>query len=358
MNFITYRPLLTSALAAFLLSYFLIRLGVPMAKKFGLVDRPDDRKQHVGNVPVIGGIAVAMGACIALILSQKLVAISTLTIYIFVGSTMMLILGIIDDLYQCSWRWRLLFQVVISVIVLKVTGLNIHDILGFDLTSVPGLSLGFTLLAIVGMTNAINLLDGIDGLAGGITLIAIANIFLFSSPPISLIGGAHLVILAAGLLAFLYANILGGGKIKVFLGDSGSYMLGFMIALSLINFSEGANPTLSHSSVLWCVAIPILDTAGVMLRRLADGHSPFYPDHRHLHHLLIKRGMSPKAALLSILCFASILSVSGMIIEHHLPKWSLPIFVLLALAYVSITWRQFGPSRPMLPISSKDIKDM
>jgi len=329
-----------------------------MAKKFGLVDRPDNRKQHDGDIPVIGGIAVAMSAFIAFILFQKLSGISILTIYILVGSTMLLILGIIDDLHQCNWRWRLLFQLVISVIVLKVTGLSIHNVLGFDLTSVPGLSLGFTLLTIVGMTNAINLLDGIDGLAGGITLIAIADIFLFSSPPISLIGGAHLVILAAGLLPFLYANISGGKKIKVFLGDSGSYMLGFMVALSLINLSVGKNPTLSHSSVLWCVAVPILDTTGVILRRLRDGRSPFYPDHGHLHHLLIKKGMSSRVALSSILCFAVILSISGMIIEQYLPKWSIPIFILLALAYVSITQRQFVLLGPMLLTSSIDKKDM
>jgi UDP-GlcNAc:undecaprenyl-phosphate GlcNAc-1-phosphate transferase len=244
-------PLLISILCAFTGSLIVLRSISPLARKFGLVDDPDERKRHTGSIPITGGIAITVGALGAFFVFQQLntatATATTIRSYILLGGTLMLILGIIDDLNHCSWRKRLLGQIVISAATLKLTGLSVHTIVGFDLTSIPGLSFGFTLLAIIGLTNAFNLIDGIDGLAGSIALIAIADLFVFSAPNVVLADSADLVLIAAALLPYLYANAFGRKEAKVFLGDSGSYMLGFVIAMNLINSSQGANPTLSTS---------------------------------------------------------------------------------------------------------------
>lgn len=333
METTTLTPLVISTLCAFGVSLFVLKLISPMASKFGLLDHPDDRKQHTGSIPVTGGIAITTGVLVAFIVFQQFATTNIASSYILMGGTLMLILGMIDDLNHISWRKRVLGQIVISVVTLKFTGLSVHTIVGFDLTSIPGLSLGFALLAIIGLTNAFNLIDGIDGLAGGIALITIANVFIFSKPNIVLADGAYLVLIGAALLPYLYANVLGRRKAKVFLGDSGSYMLGFVLAMSLINFSEGANPTLSTSSVLWCAALPILDTIGVMLRRLRNGQSPFQPDRRHLHHLLMKKGMSSRVALAWLIGIAAILSIGGLLIERYLQSRSILLFIALILVY-------------------------
>jgi len=344
MNFATLTPLLISMLCAFAASLLVLKSVSPLASQLGLLDHPDDRKQHLGSVPLTGGIAITAGALIAFVTFQQLATTTTTTTtYILLGGALMLILGMIDDVNHFSWRKRLLGQILISVITLKITGLSVHTIVGFDLTSIPGLSLGFTLLAIIGLTNAFNLIDGIDGLAGGTVLITIANLFIFSTPNVALANGAYLVLISAALLPYLYANVLGRKEAKVFLGDSGSYMLGFVIAMSLINFSQGTNPTLSTSSVLWCAALPILDTIGVMLRRLSNGQSPFQPDRRHLHHLLMNKGMSSRAALSWLIGIAATLSIGGLLIERYLPALSTPLFIALILVYTKVACSRLDP---------------
>ena len=336
MNLATLTPLLISVLCALAGSLVVLKSATPLATRIGLLDHPDDRKQHVGSIPLTGGIAITAGALFAFMIFKQLATTTTTTGYVLIGGALMLVLGVVDDVNHFSWRKRLLGQLVISVLTLKLTGLSVHTIAGFELTAVPGLSLGFTLLAIIGLPNAFNLIDGIDGLAGGIALITMANLFIFSSPNVALVDGAYLVLIAAALLPYLYANLLGKKESKVFLGDSGSYMLGFVIALSMINFSEGVNPTLSTSSVLWCAALPILDTIGVMLRRLRNGQSPFQPDRRHLHHLLMNKGMSSKIALSWLIGIAAILSIGGLLIERYLPSLSIPLFIALILVYTKV----------------------
>lgn len=336
--------LLISMLCALAGTLLVLKLGTPLANKMGLLDHPDDRKQHAGSIPLTGGIAITAGVLFAFVIFQQIATTTAANIgYILMGGMLMLVLGVASDVTHYSWRKRLVGQLVISVLTLKLTGLSVHEIAGFDLTAVPGLSLGFTLLAIIGLTNAFNLIDGIDGLTGGIALITIANVFLFSTPKVTLADGAYLALIAAALLPYLHANVFGKKECKVFLGDSGSYMLGFVIALSLINFSENANPTLSPSSVLWCAALPILDTIGVMLRRLRNGRSPFQPDRCHLHHLLMKKGMSSKVALSWLIGIAAILSFGGLLIERYLPSLSIALFIALVLVYTEVSCNRLDP---------------
>ena len=222
MNLATLTPLLISMLCALAGSLLVLKSVTPLANRMGLLDHPDDRKQHVGSIPLTGGIAITAGALFAFVIFQQIATTTTTTSYILMGGALMLVLGMIDDVNHFSWRKRLLGQLVISVLTLKLTGLSVHTIVGLDLTAVPGLSLGFTLLAIIGLTNAFNLIDGIDGLAGGIALITIANLFIFSSPNVALADGTYLVLIAAALLPYLHANLLGRTESKVFLGDSGT----------------------------------------------------------------------------------------------------------------------------------------
>lgn len=335
--------LIVASMCAFVTSLLALRALSPLATRIGLLDRPNGRKQHVGLVPMTGGLAIAAGWLVSFLVYQQFTTNNNTGRYILIGSMLMLIIGIINDRRNVPWRTRLIAQIIVALIIIELTGLRIHHVLGFDLTSVRGISLGFTVLAIIGLTNAFNLIDGIDGLTGSITLITIANIFAFSTQIIPLAESAQFFLIAGSIFPYLYLNVLGSPKNKVFLGDSGSYMLGFMISISLINFAQGSLPTLSTSSVLWCAALPILDTIGVMLYRLRKGRSPFQPDRLHLHHVLLEKGMSSQIALAWLIGIATILSIVGLLIELHLPNLSAPLFLVVLLLYATTIRRRLNP---------------
>jgi undecaprenyl-phosphate alpha-N-acetylglucosaminyl 1-phosphatetransferase len=315
----------------------LISIGVLLvmfrpASRIGLVDSPVGRKQHVGTIPLTGGISIAAGVLVSVGIHRYPTNFWSDENLSFLLATALLILGMLDDMKNLSWRQRLIGQVVVSTISVSLLGLYVHHIGEVTLTNVPGLSICFTVLAIVGLTNAFNLIDGVDGLCGSFAILSIINIFLFSGFKLTVDESAKLILVITATLPYLVFNLFVGKNLKVFLGDSGSYFLGFIVAMSLLKNSQGINPTLSYSSVLWCSALPVIETIGTMLRRLYDGKSPFHPDRRHLHYLLISRGVSPRLTLSLLIGAGVMLSILGLAIEWYSPKLSVPLFLLTLIS--------------------------
>lgn len=318
-------------LVAFLVSLIAIKVLVPIAHKVGLVDHPDKRKTHQGAIPLVGGIAIGSGLLLAVF---TLTPASPKVLALLNAATLLLIIGAIDDFRPIGVKVRITAQVIASVIVIVYTDLQIHNLgnlFGMGDIELGWLSLPVTIIAVIGITNAFNLIDGIDGLAGSLTLVAIVGILIFQFSNGLAKNLEYILLLSAALLPYLYYNLK--TESKVFMGDSGSTFIGFIIAWTLINLSQGAPQTISTTSVLWCVAIPLIDTIGVMSRRLLKGQSPFKPDRGHLHHILIRVGLSSRGALIALICFSSTLLLIGVLTELLAPTLSFTAFIAVFFLY-------------------------
>ncbi|MBT2145155.1 MULTISPECIES: undecaprenyl/decaprenyl-phosphate alpha-N-acetylglucosaminyl 1-phosphate transferase [unclassified Rhodanobacter] len=295
----------TSALAIVVLRRFAVSLG--------LVDHPDQRKQHIGDVPLVGGLAIFMGVAAGAAGHGQFQEFEM----VLLGTAAVLVmLGALDDRFDLSVRDRLLIQTIVILTVIASTGVYIHTLgtlfghkVALGWTGVP-----LTVIAVIGLVNAFNMMDGIDGLAGSLELVSIAAIILFADPTPLHGVIALLALLAAASLPYLVANqgFMGG---KIFLGDAGSMLIGYLLAWALIRMSQIPQTQLSPVNVLWCVALPVFDTFAVMYRRMRQGRSPFKPDRGHIHHILLGTGLGPRTTLAALVALASSLALIGAFIS-------------------------------------------
>lgn len=317
----------------FIAAFVSIRFLTPISRKIGLVDKPDHRKLHEGAVPLIGGISVffayVLVTLIAFPITDKLASL-------LLGSALVFVLGVWDDMRPISVRVRLLIQVFACGIVYIGTDLSITKlgvVVPFGAVELSVFAPFFTVMAVIGLMNAYNFMDGIDGLSGTLALVAIVGILAFESQGGSIRFLSYLVFLAIALIPYLIHN-LGLVKNKVFLGDAGSMFVGFTIAWTLINQTQVGTTSMSPTAALWCVAVPVIDTLGVMIRRVRKGQSPFLPDRDHLHHILMRAGFSSRGALIIITGFATSILSLGMVLERVLPTYSFYGFLFCVLVYV------------------------
>lgn len=317
--------------------------GIVAMRRFalalGLVDRPDQRKQHLGEVPLVGGLAIFTGmlagaVCYGVFDGFERSLLGT--------AAVLALLGALDDRFGLSVRDRLLIQTIAILTVIASTGVYIHTlghIFGHDVV-LGWLGVPMTVLAVIGLVNAFNMMDGIDGLAGSLTLVSIAAVILFASPT-PLRGVIMLLaLLAAATLPYLVVNLgfVGG---KVFLGDAGSTLIGYLLAWVLIRLSQMPETHLSPVDVLWCVALPVLDTLAVMYRRMRAGQSPFKPDRGHIHHILQGAGLGPRATLAALVVLAVGLASLGAIVSGvaHSAGVNLAVFCLILGVYMTTVMR-------------------
>lgn len=322
------------ALAVTLIAIFSMR---PWARKVGLVDRPNERKHHKGSVPLIGGICFFLGTLVGL---SYLGYLDGFVMSLMMGSALMVAAGVADDICDVSVRTRILVEAAIIGLVILSSGIYI-DSLGEVLPGVS-LSLGLlgvpvTIIALIGLINAFNMLDGIDGLAASVAMVAICAILVYGDAGWSVPGVALLLpVLFAALVPYLCVNLGWPDGRKVFMGDAGSTLIGFMIGWSIIYLShpQAGGGHLAPADVLWCVAVPVLDTFGVMYRRIRQGRSPFSADRQHIHHLLIDAGLSPRRALLAIVLLSTSLAALGYLLRGAPPLLNVGMFAMVAAAYV------------------------
>ena len=309
-----------------------IKILRPIALDINLVDIPDDRKQHDGNVPLVGGLSIYFGLMIAIYITQPL---PDNLFYLLMTASLILLIGLLDDLKDLGIWPRILVQIISCVLLLLFTDTYITSLgspFGSNEIELGKLAIPFTIFAVIGLVNAFNMSDGIDGLAGSLAIVTITGIILFDAvtknPP--LLG--FLLMFSAALLPYLFTNLISAQKI--FLGDAGSLLIGFILAWILIFLSQGHSRSMAPTSVLWCVAVPVIDTFTVCFQRIRIGKSPLSADRQHFHHLLLDAGFSPKKALLIILFCAFSLLALGLILQRVLPSASLSIFLLITLVYI------------------------
>ncbi len=292
----------------------------PAAIEYGLVDHPDQRKQHKGEIPLIGGVCIFLGVW-ATLLVPGVDQPSNLYIYLVI----LLLTGVADDYLGLSIGSRVLIQFLVALAV--CVGDNhlityIGDILGIGGIGTSIFAVPLTVLAIVTAVNAFNMIDGIDGLAGSLAIVT-----FLSLGAIFYIYGLHeeLIICMAftgALIPFLFSNFpLRPFVQKIFLGDAGSILIGFCIVWLLIDGSQPSNPAQPESrafypvTAMWLVGVPLLDLMSVSIRRMLMGKSPLKGDRSHIHHILQDKGFNSRTCLLICVALELLLSLIGITFE-------------------------------------------
>lgn len=301
---------LLAVVATFLVTSALILLLRPIATAIGLVDVPGGRKNHGAAIPLVGGLCMSVGlGCGAALLEQP-----PFWTPIMVGIYLLVLVGTIDDYFDLPPSVRLAVQSGVALLVVIASGICVTTLgepLFFAVPLGP-LAVPFTLLFIMTLINALNMADGIDGLAGGLALVALVSLALLGvgSDIFSLT-----LLLIAAVAAFLLFNVplRFVRPLRTFMGDAGSTFLGFAIGTVGVALSQGDVPRLSPVTGLWLVAIPVFELFSSIVRRTQDGRSPLAPDHDHLHHVLMKNGLSRSATLGLILGLAAACACVGIV---------------------------------------------
>jgi UDP-GlcNAc:undecaprenyl-phosphate GlcNAc-1-phosphate transferase len=275
--------------------FILIPLLVPLADRFGLTDKPDERKQHGVPTPMHGGLTILLVLVTTAAIFHDLSSSSAWAFYLAGG--LLLLVGLADDLKDLSWRWRIGAQVLAAIGMMYLGGVSVQqlsDVVGVQHFSLGWLALPVTVFVVVGMINALNMADGVDGLAGGQAMVSLLLFVAFALYAGNYAAAERLLAVAAAVAGFLCWNLRRPGlpRAEVFLGDAGSMLLGFIIAWTAIRLSQSPAHPVSPVLGPWTIALPLVDTCSLILRRLRGGSSPFGADRNHLHHLLLDAGYS------------------------------------------------------------------
>jgi UDP-GlcNAc:undecaprenyl-phosphate/decaprenyl-phosphate GlcNAc-1-phosphate transferase len=301
---------------AFLVTALSIGVLRAPATRLGLVDHPDHRKRHQGVVPLIGGLALLVGFAAGYIPAPD--GWSPHWSLLF-GIALLTFVGVADDIRHISSRLRLAVQLIaaLAVVAAGVEISSLGNLLGTGPIHLGWLAIPFTVLCIVMMINAINMLDGADGLAGSVTLLAAVGL-----AALALIDGVPgiafaALILTSALLGFLIFNLRSPWvhRASVFLGDSGSTVLGFMLAFLAIVLTQRGDTGIAPISVAWVLLLPAADMLSVSLRRIRCGRSPLAADRSHFHHVLLRSGFSVRGTV-GIIGLNQLLLVAAAIVLH------------------------------------------
>ena len=265
----------------------------PVAASIGLVDRPGGRKHHLGDVPLIGGIAMFLGVVAgASIVGDP----SVPTISLAIASMMLIVIGVVDDVHAVPPIVRILVQ--IAAILLMIYGANlalfgIGSPFGLGEIEFGPFTLIATMVVAITVVNAYNLVDGADGLAGTIAVITLTALAIASG------GGPATgvaVIIISAVIGFLIFNFPSNHnrRIRAFMGDAGSTFLGFLIVCVALTITQGETRVISPVAVLWFASLPIYDLLTCFVTRSLAGKSPFKPGRDHFHHWLRRGGFNGK----------------------------------------------------------------
>lgn len=308
--------ILTSLIAVFS-CLFCIWLLRPIAIKIGFVDRPNERKQHEQNVPMIGGVVIFFGFCFALLhVHVSLMPYRSL----LGGSLLLLLMGVADDFHDLSVKLRLFGQLMVALVVVCWGGLYVNELGNLFFTG--NLTLGLwaipvTVLLVMVYINAFNMIDGQDGLAGCVALTQAVWLLLFAYQ-LHLVAFEHfLVIITLLVLVFLSFNMTvpWRSSASIFLGDSGSTLLAFLLGWIALSISK-ANLHLVHPvAILWVIALPLFDMINVSLHRTLQGKSIFTAGRDHFHHMLNFYGVNKSLSTLLIASLSAGFGAIGFILN-------------------------------------------
>lgn len=304
--------------SAVILTMGFIMLFEPLTRHIGLVDYPGGRKDHRQPTSLVGGIAVL---CTFLMTTLKFDIPQNYGPSFLLAGAIIFIVGMLDDVRELSAFIRIIVQITASLIIIIWGGAelqNLGAIFGGSDVMLGMLAIPFTVFCCVGLVNAVNLMDGIDGLAGT-SLLLIFSILLFLAWNAGLIQEINVLLIVCGMLiGFLVFNFrfLDSQPARIFMGDEGALFLGLTVTWFLIRFTQEPINLLRPITAVWLFALPIMDTLTVMGRRLMLRRSPFSADREHFHHMLLKAGFSVRSTVLIILGLNVLLSAIGLFSER------------------------------------------
>ena len=316
-------------------------------KKF-LIDIPDrSRKFHMRATPLTGGIGILLGVIIA---TEIYLDMNNLKGYmpefsqqLYLASIPLLLLFLIDDFKNLRPLYRLVIQILLSLYVIFSTDVyiyNLGDLFGFGEIQLGVLAIPFTIFCVVGIMNAFNMIDGINGLCAGCAMMALLFIGFYSG----LMYDSVLIIIIGSTIGFLIFNLRFFGKKRgVFLGDSGSNLIGFWVAWCAIYSSQNTIYQVEAITMLWFVSIPLLDCVGLIFSRLIRGIGIASPGRDHIHHKLMLNFSSE--GTLGIILVASLMTgILGIILENNFEPWvSTYIFLLFSSIYYIYAYKFRDP---------------
>ena len=303
-----------------------------LAKKTGALDKPDARKVHKNPIPRIGGLGIYLAFMAAMAAVLLLVPVDAEVRQeitgLVVSGTLIVILGLIDDYTNLPAKVKLLGQIIAACVL--VLGFDVRidfitdpfgDYLFLEFLAVPA-----TLFWIVGLTNTVNLIDGLDGLAAGVSSIAAVTIFLVALQQGFMLVAVLTAALAGAAFGFLYYNF---NPARIFMGDTGSMFLGFMLAgISVIGAVKSA-ATIALIVPILALGLPIMDTTFAIVRRYRGGVPIFKPDKGHLHHRLLDLGFTQRQAVLLMYVISALLGLSAVALTEVSPQMSIAIVCLV-----------------------------
>jgi UDP-GlcNAc:undecaprenyl-phosphate/decaprenyl-phosphate GlcNAc-1-phosphate transferase len=317
---------------------FLLAMSVTMAlipplmnaaARLHFLDAPGHRKVHATPVPRVGGIAMAAGTMLALALSGDFQ--QPMPAYL-AGISVLLVFGVWDDRVTLSAGAKLIGQLIAVALVMSWGGVTISTITLTERYVLPEwLSLPLTALFLLGVTNAINLADGLDGLAGGTTLLALSALALLAFPSATPFVGVVSIVIIGAILGFLRYNT---HPARVFMGDGGSQILGFSAAVLATVLTQRETTALSSALPLLLLGMPIIDTLMVMTQRIVERRSPFQADRNHVHHRLLALGFDHHEAVLIIYLLQGSLFVAAWFLRYESDVTILTVFAAIAGATI------------------------
>ncbi|MFT7412412.1 MAG: UDP-GlcNAc:undecaprenyl-phosphate GlcNAc-1-phosphate transferase [Paraglaciecola sp.] len=330
---------------AFFVAIVLLVIMTPFAHQLDFVDHPNGRKDHSGMVPLTGGVAIYGAVIIASFVTDVWFKNGSL---FFTAATLIVLLGMLDDKFDLSAKGRLLCQFGVAAIMALAAQnyiTNLGDISGFGDYYLGLSGYFFTLICVVGVINAFNMIDGIDGLAAGMSLIVLTAvvILLLTSNNSQAIMGPMIVI--AAIVPFLAFNLSWRGfkGNKIFLGDSGSMFVGLTIVWLLVDFTQGTGAAMRPVTAIWLIGLPLMDMAAIMFRRAKKGKSMLKPDRHHLHNIFMRAGFSSRRSLSAILLMGIGYALIGIIgellnIPEYVMFWGFLVALVVYILVLQNIW--------------------
>ena len=321
---------------AMFVSYVLTPYIKKLAFKIGAVDRPDNRKVHKKIMPRLGGLAIYIAFMIGCVASMEI----TWDIFgILLGGTLIVALGVADDVYQLPAKLKLLGQIaaacVLVIFDIRIEWVN-NPLGGYfylDMLSIP-----FTIFWVISFTNVVNLIDGLDGLAAGVSAIASLTVILVSVQ----MGYFHVAILTAALagaiIGFIRYNF---NPATIFMGDTGSMFIGYMLAAISVYGAVKTAATIALIVPAIALGLPILDTAFAIMRRYVNGRPIFQPDKGHLHHRLLATGMSHKETVLFMYGITAVLCI-GAVLWAEMDGFYAALIIAVIMTAVAVGAKKIG----------------
>jgi UDP-GlcNAc:undecaprenyl-phosphate GlcNAc-1-phosphate transferase len=319
-------------------------LLIPLASRLGLVDRPGALKKHIAATPAVGGLAILLavaGSCVLVVQpSRQLLGLGAAAVVIVV-------FGVVDDATRLRWPFRLGAQVLATLIMVGLGGVQVEDVgavFGVSIQHLGPLSVPITVLATVGIINAINMIDGVDGLAGSVSLVAIAMLAGVAAYAGNNVLAEELCLVAGALCGFLVFNLRSPWRPRaaIFLGNAGSELLGLLIACASIRLTQNAHHPVGAQLAPFLIAPALIDCLTLILRRIRSGASPFLGDRNHMHHLLLDAGF-PVSMVTAIITGATLFFGIAAILatKAHAPAVMFSLmFMLMWISFLLATTRR------------------